>query len=373
MKEQKIIFAVDKIDDDLISEAAEYRPEEIRAEEVSEGVMYSVPAEGRKTRWLWRYPVTAAAALAIAVGALFVINNINRVHDSLTTYENAAGTSEATAETQEGVVSDVESNVTEAAITQVTPIKELGIRDYWNPYYTKFKVLYVDSLPKISNPALNEEYFTEMSTEELFEYYGLDSLLPKLINDDYEEVRDENTLHGIYTLPDGSVEDVNTFVFVSTRDMPYFNMIIDGWNRLVITVGKESKIGQEYVSFGQNEGYIPSEIYYDEGNDTFFAFCNVDDSCRFMVSGTSDDIMFFNEDKDAAIFNNEIVDYRYYEFLENNDGITPSSQAFWKAAQMLFYEEEEWDWEDYYNYLISSGEGWKDWEDFDDFMSSVRQ
>lgn len=321
MKDQKLIYAMKNIDDDLISEAMKRRSADTE-QKGEEAVNVSVVRKRRGQ--VWKYSVVAAALLGVMGVSLFVINNMNGVPDSFSSSENVAGTDEVTVETQEGAVSSTEPNVTETAITQVTPIKVVDIQDPNSFYASFFKVICVDSLPTVSNPTLKEECFTEMSTEELFKYYGLDFMLPKLISSDvYHEVRDENTVHGIYTLPDGSVEDINTFHYVSENtDGRIPGFYFECCSEFTITVGKETKFGKEF-NF-KSEPFTHNRICYNEEDDAFFVVYDVKGVCSVMVSAKTDYTVYSDK-----------MNY-LSEFLELNDGISPFSKLFRQTLFNLF-------------------------------------
>lgn len=314
MKKEKLIKSIKNIDDDLICEAMNRRSEETPPIEEKAEII-SVSGGKRRSGQLWKYPVTAAALLGVIGGAVFVANNINTVQESMDySGETRTQTGEETVKTEESTVNNTEGAVTEAIVTQVKPTKNVDIH-LWAAFSNEvgFNVLCVDSLPKIPKPTLNKECFSEMSTEELFEYYGLEFLLPKLKNERYSEINDKNVIHGIYTSSDGKIEDINTFVFKNNGEI--CSDFIDGWNKLTVTIGKSTQFGQEY-----NYGYTSfrhDKICYYEDNDTFFVVYNVK-GCSVMISGKSDEIMHFSDS----------YKYSVEDFLKINEGISPSSQAF---------------------------------------------
>lgn len=307
MKEKIFFKVIEYIDDELISEAAEYRPDMGGGVILNEDEAYGVSTNVVRTRRLWKYPVTVMALLGIVGGAVFVFINYDDDFDSS---GYCSDTSVETDISTEGTLTDT----TDEKIVQVTPIKVVDIH-LWAAFSNEigFNVLCVDSLPKIPNPTLDKECFSEMSTEELFKYYGLEFLLPKLRNERYAEINDKNVVHGIYTSSEGKIEDVNTFVFKNTGDI--CSDFSDGWNKLTVTIGKNTQFGQEY-NFGYSS-FRHDKICYCKDNDTFFVVYNVK-GCSVMISGKSDDIMHFSDS----------YKYSVEDFLKINEGISPSSQAF---------------------------------------------
>lgn len=328
MKKEKLIKSIKNIDDDLICEAMNRRSEETPPIEEKAEII-SVSGGKRRSGQLWKYPVTAAALLGVIGGAVFVANNINTVQESMDySGETRTQTGEETVKTEESSVNNTEGAVTEEIVNQATPIKVVDIFESNYLYTPRYKVFCTDSLPTVPSTTLGKECFNEMSTEELFKYYGLEFMLPVLIDDKrgYGEIVDESIPHGIYTSDDGKIEDINTFVFASKEEY------VDSYffpNKLTVTVGKCTKFGQEY-DYG-HESFNFDKMCYNEENDTFFAVYNIRGSCTVMISGKSDDIMKFTEN-----------DYVEKRFLNDNDGISPSSFTMLQGLFNLFLTEV-WD------------------------------
>lgn len=321
MKDQKLIYAMRDIDDDLICEAMKRRS--IGVEQDGEEAETVYVSWGR-TRRLWKYPVTAAAVLAVAGGALFVITYNGGISDNFGVA--AGGETVGRAEETSGV-GEITTESTDTAVSQIAPIKTIDIHDFdlataKGDEKTSFQVLCVPSLPTIPNSTLGEECFNEMSTEELFEYYGLEFMLPKLISSYHFEVSDENIKHGIYISSDGTVDDINTFVFGSEEGM--FTDVESEWDKLTVTIGKSSKFGQEYAY--EHESFMFDKICYNQETDTFFVIYNVKGNCTVMLSGTTDELGTFSDLYDIYVKN----------FSELNEGVSPSVNSIYQYANSLF-------------------------------------
>lgn len=316
MKDQKLIYAMRGIDDDLICEAMKRRS--IGVEQDGENAE-TVYVSGRRTRRLWKYPVTAAAVLAVAGGALFVITYNGGISDNfgVDTSEETVGSAE---ETSGG--GEITTNSTDTDVTQIAPIKTVDITGL------DCRVLCVPSLPDIPNPVFGEECFNEMSTEELFEYYGLEFMLPKLIKYNQREFIDEKTKHGIYTSPDGTVDDINTFIFCKEEWYGFSDALYE-WEKLTITIGKSTKLGQEYA-YEHNTFWV-RDICYNKESDTFFVVFNVKGGSTVMLSGTSDELGRYTEKFDPCL----------KRFSEANDGISMTGMALLQTAFDLFQTDTQ--------------------------------
>lgn len=313
MREDKLFNAVKWVDDDLICEMTEYSPklkhdsDSPGGYDVSEGVLYYVP-EGRRTRRLWKYPVTAAVVLAAAGGALFAVNysggilgNLGTVTGGEAAVTDAETDNEDVCETADTV--DMSSEETQPPVSEaaapVVPLKVVFRNEEYK--FNDLAVIYVDSYPEIPKPDCGEEFFTEMSTEELWEYYGFYRLsFPYWIDDNQIiEITDENTRHGIYTLPDGSVYDINTFTFELAEDRK--NEI--SAHKFTVTMGKHSKFGQEYHEYYKTNdmplGSRGTSAFYNEDMDTVFSILEFFGG-TIMFSSTPDEITsnFFGNDSE---------------------------------------------------------------------------
>lgn len=306
MKDQKLIYAMKDIDDGLICEAMKRRSTDVKQEgEEAETVYVSAKRKGQ----FWRYPVTAAAALAIAVGVLFVISNNGGIPDNLST-ATGEETIETVSETDSGEVSEADETDTSAEETQpviseaVEPIVPLKVVHTVGSSYDFPTGIYVDSYPEIPQPDFGQEYFTKMSTKELLEYYGFFNNFEYYLDDNQMiEIIDENTPHGIYTLPDGSVYDINTFTFELTKKTEY------SAHKFTVTAGKKTKFGQEYCEYYKKmieEGYkrffyAPlGTSFYNEEKDTLFTVFNYY-GVAVMFSATPEEITsdFFADDPET--------------------------------------------------------------------------
>lgn len=366
MRENKLFKAVKGVDDDLICEMLEYRPKaraEIKGDEY-EGELIIIP-EGVKARqmWKWKYPITAAAALAIAGGALFVINHNGGFLENT---GGAAGgeTAQTVVETDNGEAStagdtDTVGEGTEPAVSEaVKPIMPLKVEqdvDY-DEMYDFPTVIYVDSYPEIPKPEFDEKYFKEMTTKEIFEYYDFYNKFEYLMDVNFMvEVIDENTRHGIYTLPDGSVYDINTFTFeVTEKDDDYAH-------RFTATIGKKTRFGQEYYEFYKNRGMLSGlpnrSIFYNEEMDTMFSVFRAM-GMSIMFSSTPEETtsnFFADNPKMQALYGDDGNDNRkrlpLYIRMFINAGLVciwdyPTFHIYFDRDVELWYREED---NSYYN------------------------
>lgn len=349
MREDKLFKAVKGVDDDLICEMLEYSPEKDVKGDVSEGVIYTVPEGGRRARGFLRFSVTAAAALAVAVGVLFVINNNGGIPDNMsaatgeetieTVLETDNSEASATADTDTSS-EETQPNISEAPVP-VVPLKTVCVVD--DEFYFRLPTgIYVDSYPEIPQPDFSEEYFTEMSTKELLEYYGFCNTIEYFIDSNQIiEITDENTHHGIYTLPDGSVYDINTFTFELTEKTIY------SAHRFTITMGKRSKFGQEYIEYYKSKGILVGTRYssfYNEERDVLFSVFKMFGG-TVMLSATPDEITSNYFDNNSEM-RDDYEDYHgtklpgYFEmFITLTINCMKTSQYF-DSDKGLWYDEE---------------------------------
>lgn len=343
MREDKLFKAVRNVDDDLICEMMEYSTERKDEGDVSEGVMYSVP-EGGRTRRLWRYPVTAAV-LAVAGGALFVIGYNGGIADKLSavTGEETGVTAEESDNGEAFTVDNTDTTCeeTQPVVTEaVKPLKIVNMDIESGGMYSQdkdFQVFCFDSIPAPEND-LDDGQFKEMTIEELFKYYGLDFMLPKLIdNEKYYEIVDKNNVHGIYISPDGKVNDINSFYLIhnenwepqGTQDSHTYM----GFDELTITVGKETKFGDEY-NFS-SDPFTHNKICYNTGDGSFFVVYDVKGECSVMISAK---VSYYVDEASAGVVE---------KYIERNDGIPPSVEIFRFSLFNLFTTkvyigEDEW-------------------------------
>lgn len=164
--------------------------------------------------------------------------------------------------------------------TQIIPDKVVALGYTMSSY-----VLFTERYPEIAKPDLSEAEFTEMSISELCGYYGLPNILSAIENGNLAEDKSKNTSHGIYTLPDGSIYDINTFIFT----IPYDDGIHG--KKFTVTAGKNTTFGKEY---NQNPILKGSTMYYNEKDGTFFEVLERNGSC-VMFSANADELSDFDD------------------------------------------------------------------------------
>lgn len=346
MKDERLIYIMRNIDDDLICEAMKRRTAdtETEAEEIR-----AVYVTGRKKGQTWKNAAAAVIMLAVAGGAIFVVSSNGGIQGQLpaATDETGGQTKTTDARTEEKTDAVVSSEPARE-VKEVVPLKVISLNG-WENFDAYQSVHYVDSYPYIPQMENMQEYFTEMTTEELIEYYncfsddmykyyndssdgtgenlglpGLDdikeypydnALKHWLDTNQVVEVIDENTCHGIYNLPDGSVYDINTFTFELTEASNV------SANRFTVTIGKKTKFGKEYFDYYgkvRDDG-IPKaggrRFFYNEDKDMFFALTDYL-GVIYMFSGTTDEITksFFAGDPEEA-------EYGYYTPIDNNKAL----------------------------------------------------
>ena len=149
----------------------------------------------------------------------------------------------------------------------------------------KFNVLFTDTYPEFTAPAAGEAQFTKMSTLELMEYYGMLNMAEGIREGTFIEITEGNASHGIYTYPDGTVYDINTFTFKTAKDT------VDFGKKFTITAGRATVFGREYDQ--KTYPTLLSPKYYNEEMDTFFVVREVYGSC-IMVSGKPEELTDFD-------------------------------------------------------------------------------
>ena len=197
-----------------------------------------------------------------------------------------------------GTGSDAEGTGGSTQMTHIVPDKAVTLGYGQLAHY----VLYTDQYPEFDMPDISNAEFTEMSTVELFEYYGLYGIPYRMEQGEFTEVTDENTSHGIYTFPDGSLYDINTFTF-SVKDDEWFHI----GKKFTVTVGRNSRFGQEYDQ--EPDYHTGSTYYYDEERETFFFVMEKFGSC-VMVSGKVDELSDYDD---------ELLKESFYEKNSGND------------------------------------------------------
>ena len=348
MKEQTLFKIAKYIDDELISEAAEYMPSQnIQKQDDRETVYISAVRTKGGKRQIWKYSAAAAVLLTVAGGTLFITEYKNEITGeikgdlTLTSNESETQSEDDTTSVSESEQLREESLTSESEVEppseespvnntdveekpeRITPIRTVEFKypditqsseDKFEGTRTGLNAEVIDSMPSIPTCSLGKEYFKEMSTEELFKYYGLEYMLPFLNQYDHEIV-DENSPHGIYTSEDGSVYDINTFVFVGSEPQEFQLAAIKG--KITITVGKKVKFGQEYFSKRHSHS-DPYDIWFDEESDSFFAVYNIKGDCSVMISAKTDDIYYKGDlyDKISKEIN-EGISFAFYSFFLN--------------------------------------------------------
>lgn len=357
MKEEKILKAVKYVDDDLICEMTEYSPEINTEGEVSEGVEFKAPV-GRVRR-SWRYPAAAAVVLGIVGGTAAAINYGGIIPDNLSavgsseiieTVENTenegaltenslseTSNSESSEQTGDAETSEDASQSTEEGIsTEVSEEPERIVVKRIEQGINPSLGFFVDSHPEIPQPELSKEYFTEMTTEEALDYYGIfNNIVDLLEHNTLIEIKDENTSHGIYTLPDGSIYDINSFTFEITNDYGSF-----GAKRFTFTIGKETVFAQPYVDCYNKiiEDYklLPgNKAFYDYVDDYVFLVRNKN-GATLMFSGTVEEIL-----GSERLKNNSLLAAYEKILREEGDGMTYAVEEVILTAFMCLSDMEE--------------------------------
>ncbi|MBD5080900.1 MAG: hypothetical protein HDT44_03960 [Ruminococcaceae bacterium] len=277
MKDKKLIYAMQNIDDDLICEAARRRTAD--TEQTDDGVR-AVYISGKKKIHHWKNAAVIVILLAAAGGTAFIVNYSGVIQGQLPVASDETGNQTNEAEITETAAEEKTEPSAYSKpleeIGKIVPIKVLDIiddRPFVDELDRKNQMVYVDSFPQIPQPDPDEKYFTPMSTLELFEYYGFHEKISSTIEGIFREITDENIRHGIYNYPDGSVYDINTFSF--ERD--------DGFstaNKITLTLSKKTAFGTEYTNYLQEEGiFTGSGItdFFDETSDTFYNIRQIND------------------------------------------------------------------------------------------------
>ena len=301
MKEEKLFDIVSSVDYDLICEALECSPDTEKKGGEYVGALYPAPVRQRKM-YYWQYPVTAAALIIVLVGMLFIFNANNTLPYNKEQIdggqESAAGTDNteisASAEISEGTQPPVSETT-----AHIVPYKAvtLGFGGNRANY-----VLYTDQYPEFHMPDAGEAEFIEINTSQLFEYYGFYCIPYRMELGEFIEVVDENTCHGIYILPDGSVYDINTFTFTATYERNF-------GKKFTVTLGRNSAFGQEY---NPEPDYAAGRTYYyDEERETFFFITEKFGSC-IMISGKVDELSDFDDETVKEKFYDDNSDKDWY-------------------------------------------------------------
>ncbi len=335
MKEKIFFKVIEYIDDELISEAAEYRPDMDGGVILNEDEAYGVSTNVVRTRRLWKYPVTVMALLGIVGGAVFIINYSGIIIDNVGAATDTEDTELTVNTGNDQVFTDTEKTVDETINTTISettphivPIKITGQSFY--------RGVFLDSYPEVPLPDIENGHFIEMSIKDLFEYYNFpvhNNILNLIDKKELVEVTNENTHHGIYILPDGSIYDINTFTFEATYDSMYHA------KRFTFTVGKESTFGQAYYKCYdealKNPQLMSSYIaFYNEEKDILFSIRNVD-GITYMFSGTVDEIAGVDRMVDLEMKES----YKKYDndFRNSCEGLPAAIEKFCQTKRLWLY------------------------------------
>lgn len=219
MRIPRIVEAMNYIDDDLVSWAVEYR---------------TVP----RNKLSWKYCVAAVACFCVFMTMLFIPRNL-----AVSPFKDTPPISN-------------DNNVS----TQSPQIKD--------PIENNIVINNAVSAPEIMLPFLGEDNLIAKSSQEMFEYYGLDITSQLASTGSFYEVNGHYS-HGIYTFTD-SVFDMNHFVYASE----------DGIQEIEFYIGKSTKI-QDYVS-----GMSVDESEKSTVNKTdmyIYRYENSTETCLFSV------------------------------------------------------------------------------------------
>ncbi len=376
MKDEKLIYAVRNIDDDLICEAMKRRSADTKpVDEAVRAVYFS----GKRKGQILKYSAAASALLAVTGGTILIVQYQDGIKNQLgfPGYTNEGeGQTEGEASTAVTEVSPLSSTaaVTEPAeeVKKVVPLKfvapdtgdEINIDSNSGSYiFSSMIGIYVDSFPNISLPENSEEYFTEMTTKELLDYYGLDIIGVNNIGDWLDsnkmtEVTDENTHHGIYKLPDGSIYDINSFTFELTEKSA------DYANKFTITMGKKTRFGQEFDKYfksvgsvrGSNHSTPGGSAFYNEEKDIIFRIYYNYYVMTIMSSGKPAEVTrsFFTDDPDLknrygkqsekGIDMIVYTDYMLFKDHTGNRYIDDKADLWYNKESNCYFNEETYEW-----------------------------
>ena len=302
MKEEKLFKIMKNVDDDLICEMIDYPPRKRETEDWQKPIYSACKNEGRKAAW--RYSVTAAALLLVMGAAVFIVNIGGRIPTD--TVRNTGG--EAIVGTI-GEISDTdraEETIVSEALQPVIPKKVISLS------YAK-DIVYTDLYPEIPRADFDEKYFIEMTSEELYDYYGFKSAKRLIKEGRLTEIRKDDSRRGIYKLPDGSVYDINTFTYENKEEE---DDIYTYGKRFTVTLSKETVFGESFdCDNAECENRTGKYAYfYNESTRTFFLRKNYEDfGFCILVSGNTDELSDFDSPKAkeyaCEFYNSEDDDY----------------------------------------------------------------
>ena len=314
MQEQKLFKAVKYIDEELISEAADYKPNKNDIGIKAENAVYVAPAmvdpEKRK-KDLFKYFAVAAVLLAVVSGMLFTVKYSAGIKNDLDSFTYTEGSDDWT-----------ELN------KPVEPLMALETSKSFDEDHI-YTCLYTDSLPEIPKPDFSGARFITMSVDELSEYYGYKHL-SKIVKNEYAaEINDENFRYGIYVFPDGSIYDLNTFTveFSEGKVKNIYGLTVDYYiKRFTVTIGKNTRCGQKYIPDSKYRGELTA--YYNKEKGVFFSALEKY-GLSFMFSAYEDE-MYLTENPELQ----ESFEKYNKSFMDENNGIT------YKFIDFIFFRND---------------------------------
>lgn len=346
MKDEKLIYAVRNIDDDLICEAMKRRSTD--TEPIGEAVRAVYVAEKRKGQ-VWKYSAAVAALLAVTGGTIFIVQYQDGIKNQL---DFPGYTNESEGQT-EGDVGTAGTEVSSLAVV-TEPVEAAPVVPTKEMFFRGDLIVYLDSYPEIPQHDFDEKFFTPMTTMELLMYYDYDEKVATLFEDGViSEVTDENTHHGIYKLPDGSVYDVNTFTFKTCKDDS------ERANRFTVTLSKETKFGQEYYEYRNDKKR--EDIYPTRS----FMFCNEETNTLFTVHKLNGEILMVSASYDEITDVDNPTLKAYFEerakeaLPEGHCSVVGLSECFYHTRYLMTL---------YYSYVKVSDDEWGDKREIEPYL-----
>lgn len=243
------LYALGNIGDDLVVEAVE---------------VYSLPkVETSTSRRCFRSAIAVAAACFVVVFMMIVINRMNidlPIDETLTTDSQENGNYHS---------SDKSMTI------KINELKDVPTLSYMLPMR-------------------GEDNFKPMNEKDLFAYYGIYLDMSKIVPSGMvENLLNDLYAHGIYTYPDGTVDDQNVFYYQSENDAAQtISVSIKKGNIPCFFVVKAYDRKLEKSSVNDTEMTIAH--YNDvDGQDTYYA--------EFMYKGLGFAITTTNLSKEALI------------------------------------------------------------------------
>ncbi len=256
MKNERLFEALEKIDAELIDEAAPGK---------------KPPKKKAKTATWVKWGTMAACVLVIIGIGMPLIDKQGEEMEETELAGNSA------------VITDDNKGVQEEAGEGKTNLdNEINHIEYGEtlPDFTAI----VNRLKEPINmalPNLREDIRTPMTNEELYEYYDTDfaDALDKVAT--FEE-RESAIPKGIYTYADGSIFDMNQFVYYQT-EMDY---------ELCVSIGKKTRCSQlanmdADAQSSEINGLDVTIFRTDSGDETVYYAIFESGECDFIISGTN--------------------------------------------------------------------------------------